>query len=58
MGLRAAGVGVALASLSACGLPPPAEGYTRATPTPHGVSRSTDTPFEQDRRDYWKDRGP
>ena len=48
----------ALALLSACG-PPVADSYdARNTDAYVGISRHTNTPFEQDRRDYGKDRGP
>lgn len=48
-----------LALLSACDLPPMEDTYDkRNTDAAVGISRITNTPFEQDRRDYFKDRGP
>lgn len=49
----------ALALLSGCNLPPMEDTYDkRNTDAAVGISRITNTPFEQDRRDYFKDRGP
>jgi len=48
-----------VALLSACDLPPKEDTYDRRNTDAYvGISRITNTPFEQDRRDYFKDRGP
>lgn len=48
-----------LVMLSACEMPPAQNSYDeRNTDAYSGINRITNTPFDQDRRDYFKDRGP
>jgi hypothetical protein len=59
MTAAAAGLMGALVALSACESPAMEDTYDkRNTDAAVGISRITNTPFEQDRRDYFKDRGP